>query len=429
MWQRLIIVIVIGLLGWQAVVMGIAQMQSERLAAIYAGWATPWVDAVDSILPDAKVNLTADGWASLTDQALVRGNQTDAEAYAWRAVNRNISSGRAVARLLNIRDLQHKMEAGDRLAALASRLWPMHSDALLRISAHWIAREDLKQLMPVLNTLMTQTGEFNAQLYPALHQLAQAEDVNATLKQYVAQAPTWWPAFFAYLCAQEKDLSLIRTYYQIRQQADKPLLKSEQIPYVNRLLQAQQWQQARTIWAQTLEPEQQQLATDGLYDGGFEGEIHNEGFAWYFSPTPLVAIDTGLTGGIDGKRALHIAFKAQKKPINFQQVWQRLVLPSGDYTLKLRYRLDSFNTGKGLQWRIRCDAGDTTLLGESQPLTGSGNWQALSVNFSVPASDKDTQPGGCATQMLRLEAASQYAHERLFEGGLWFDDVEVKAVK
>jgi hypothetical protein len=31
--------------------------------------------------------------------------------------------------------------------------------------------------------------------------------------------------------------------------------------------------------------------------------------------------------------------------------------------------------------------------------------------------------------MLRLEAASQYAHERLFEGGLWFDDVEVKAVK
>ncbi|MGB3918378.1 MAG: hypothetical protein WBL07_13165, partial [Thiothrix litoralis] len=247
MWQRLIIVIVIGLLGWQAVGMGIAQMQSERLAAIYAGWATPWVDAVDSIPPDAKVNLTADAWLSLTDQALTQGNIGNAEAYLWRAIQRNISSGGAVARLLYIRDMQGKTEEFDNIALLAERLWPVHEDALLRTSAHWLKRGNIDQLLPLLDSLLTQTAAYNAKLFPALHVLARTDQTSTIVKQYVAQAPTWWPAFFAYLCAQEKDLSLIRTYYQIRQQADKPLLKSEQIPYVNRLLQAQQWQQARTI--------------------------------------------------------------------------------------------------------------------------------------------------------------------------------------
>ncbi|OQX08785.1 MAG: hypothetical protein BWK73_24550 [Thiothrix lacustris] len=428
MVQRLILLVVIGLLGWQAVTMGVAQMRSERLAAIYLGSSIPWTDAIDSIPPNASINLTSDAWVSLADQALTQDNLNHAEAYLWRAIQRNISSGGAVARLLNIRNTQGKIQEVDNIAVLSIRLWPVHEDTLLRASAHWLKKGDIAQLLPLLDKLLTQTPAYNAGLFPALHTLAQTEETAPFIKQYAHQAPAWWPAFFNYLTLNETNLSVVEAYYQARQQATKPLLKSEQMPYINRLLQAQEWQQARKIWLTTLAPTEQALAHAMLYDGGFEGSVHNEGFAWHFNPTTGVAIDTKLTGGINGKRALHIAFKQQKTPIHFQQVSQRLVLPTGDYSLSLRYRLDGLNTRKGLQWRVRCDAGATDLLGESITLKGSGSWQTLAFEFSVPDTS-DTAKQGCTAQLLRLEAASQYAHDHLFEGGLWFDDIAIKAVE
>ncbi|MDQ5767578.1 hypothetical protein [Thiothrix subterranea] len=430
MWLRLVLIAVLSLLGWQVVERGMGQMYSERLAAIYTiGWVTPWVDAVDSIPPDSALSLSADAWASLSDQALVRGLHANAETYAWRALNRDMSSGRAVARLLALRDTQQQLNEADKLAHLAYRLWPVHSDALLRVASHWIVREDLKQLLPILHVLMTQTGEYNQALFPALHELAKSDEA-VHLKQYVSQAPQWWPAFFSYLCQQESDLAIVTAYYRERLKATQPLQQSEQTPYINRLIKDQQWQQARDIWITTLSEKQQKFATTFLYDSGFESDRYNEGFAWHLNSTPLVTINTGSTGGITGKQALRIAFKTPKKPIHFQQIWQRLTLPADHYTLTLRYRADNFITAKGLQWRMYCDTPTPSLLGESQILNASKDWKTLSMNLKVPQEitspvEKDHKSQPCAAQILRLEAASRYAHEHLFEGTLWIDDIAI----
>lgn len=445
MWlQRAALLAAVVLLGWLVVEQGTGQMVSERLSAIYAGWAKPWVDGIDSISPDSHRVLTTDAWTSLADQALVRGDRQKAEAYAWRGIGQNITSGRPISRLLNVRDIQGKLGNTDQLAELATRLWPMHPDALLRVSSHWIARKDFPKTLQALDALMAQTSVYNAKLFPPLLKTAQSEEAKPLLKQYAASAPSWWPAFFTYLAQNEESLANVNQYYQARQQATKPLSKGEQLVYINRLIREKAWTQARQVWLDSLDKSQQSL--DGLlYSGGFESNISNEGFAWYFSSSKQFRVEAGYTSGTNGKQALRITFKDDNKPFNFQQLWQRLVLKPGDYTLTLRYRLDHFDARKGLQWRLRCEDSQE-LLAETPSLQGYSGWEALTVDFTVPPSvathdvnvssddanirGKDSHPEkatvACSSQLLRLETASRFAHEQLFKGTLWFDDFSIK---
>ncbi|UOG92054.1 MAG: hypothetical protein L3K52_17985 [Candidatus Thiothrix sulfatifontis] len=425
MWLRLVLIAVLSLLGWQVVERGMGQMYSERLAAIYAYRTTHWEDAIDSISPDAPYALTSDAWLALADQALARDDSITAQSYLWRALQTNVSSGGGIARFLNINQNNEINSAElDQMALLASQLWPVHEDALLRVAVHWLARGNVEQLLKALDTLFAQTSRYNSTLFPALHTLAQAEQTAPNIMQYAQQAPNWWASFFQYLAQTEDDIALVDKYYQARLTADKPMQKNEHMPYINRLVKEQQWQRAKTVWLKTLTPTHQQLAQDLLYDGSFEGEIHNEAFAWHLSSNTLVTVKTGITGNSIGSKALHIGFKAQKKRIDFAHVWQRLVLPTGDYTLTLHYRLDHFNTAKGLQWRIRCE-GNPTHLGESKALKGyTSEWQTLSMTFNIPDSTDDDSTT-CKTQILRLESASHYAHDQLYEGGLWFDGIQI----
>lgn len=432
MWQRLVVIGALLLLGWQVVANGMAHMASERLAAIYAAsWVSPWLDGIDSIAPDSRLRLTAGAWSSLADQALVRGDKAKAEAYAWRGVNHNITSGRPVARLLVIRDLEGKLEEANHLAEISIRLWPMHEDTLLRVAYHWITREDVNQLLQTLNILLTQTSTYNANFFPPLHELATSAEGIPLLRQYATSAPSWWPGFFNHLTQHEKNLTIVKEYYQARQQSTVPLSKGEQHTYINRLLQEKDWLTARQTWLNSLD-DTVWSRNALLFDGGFESNITNEGFAWYFTSNKQTKIETGSTYGINGKQALRVTFKDDNKPLDFQHVWQRLLLQSGDYQLTLRYRIDHFDSKKGLRWRLRCED-NLAVLAESAPLLGSydNGWKTLTVNVNVPNVDlpHDTIETGatCDSQLLRLEATSRFAHEQLFKGTLWFDDIAIES--
>lgn len=429
--QRSLLIMIVSLLGWQAVTLGNGQIITEHLTASYDPRWTPLPNALEQVAVDDNSILTSDAWSSLAEQAFAAGDISAAEAYALRGINKNLSSGRAASQLIRVygqRDNLERanLERADKLADLTDRLWPVHSNVQLILASHWLrSPADVEKGLKAMNILLSRTSLYNERLFPPMHTLLQDEEGEKMLLQYAQKAPTWWPSFFAYLAQHETKLDTLTQYYQARTQSEKPLLKNEQIPYINRLIKDKHWQQAHQIWQETLNPAQKKVAGHP-YDGGFESELHNEGFAWHFKSTPLVTVALSFTGGITGKQALHIAFKNQKQPINFQQVWQQLTLPPGEHTLSLRYRLDDLDTRKGLQWRIRCDNKSNAILGESQPMKGrTDNWKTLSINFNIPSTGSNPPPP-CAAQMLRLEAVSQYAHDQLFKGGLWFDDITIQ---
>jgi hypothetical protein len=157
-----------------------------------------------------------------------------------------------------------------------------------------------------------------------------------------------------------------------------------------------------------------------IYDGGFEGKRHNTGFDWFFIPNELIDIKQQATFDVEGHNALHLTLHSEQH-INFQHIWQKLVLEPTHYELTFRYRIDNFNGFKGLQWRIRC-LEDNQLVAESPPLQEITPWSTLTVPFEIPAQ-------GCPIQIIRLEASSQHSYEQVFAGELWFDSFYVRQQK
>ncbi|QQZ29897.1 hypothetical protein HMY34_14635 [Thiothrix subterranea] len=426
--QRALLVVIVALVGWQVVTRGNDQILAERLSAPYDTRWTPLLNPLEQVPPNDSRILTADAWSNLSEQAFILGKQDDARAYALRGINQNLSSGRAVAQFVQAYQGDN-LESIDRLADLATLLWPVHGDVQLRMLGHWSKLPpDLEKATKAIHTLLSVTSQFNDKLFPPLHDMLKEEVGGKLLLEYAERAPSWWATFFAYLAQNEPNIDLLNRYYQARETSNKPVSKNEQMPYVYRLIKEKRWQQAQRLWLDTLKPSQQALA-NLVYDGGFEGEVHNEGFAWYWQPTPLVDIKTtGNISGSNGLKALQIAFKGhQQQIINFQHVWQQLILPSGHYMLEMSYRLGDVANRKGLQWRIRCEGDQSILLAEGSALRGSTDgWKNLQITFNVPKPDNNANATSCQTQLLRLEAASPYAHEHLFSGRLWFDDVTIQ---
>ncbi|MFN3786716.1 MAG: hypothetical protein ACK4RS_07740, partial [Thiothrix sp.] len=266
------------------------------------------------------------------------------------------------------------------------------------------------------NVLLTRIPELRQGFYPHLYLALNDPQTRPLVDKFAENPPPWWADFFNHL-ANNPDVPLetLARLYRIHQQANKATASAVSV-YVKRLIKEKQWEQAYAVWLASLPPEAQRLAKT-LYDGGFEGEIYNTGFDWFFHSTKQVKIKPDITFGMEGKKALSIQFSGGQH-LNFQHLEQRLVLKPSTYRLSLRYRTDNFRSTKGLQWRLHCQE-DQRIIGESSAILASHKWSEMELDFSVPADN-------CVAQLLRLEAASAYAHEQIFSGTVWFDKVQLQ---
>ncbi len=124
----------------------------------------------------------------------------------------------------------------------------------------------------------------------------------------------------------------------------------------------------------------------------------------------------GPPGGAGG--ALHV--QSYRGRVVFRKVSKLLVLPPGKYVLDGREKAAAFDTERGTVWRIHCAGPKPRVLGASQPLKGTTDWQAFDAAFEVPA---DT----CPAQWLRLEIDARVDLEKDVGGGsIWFDDLSIK---
>lgn len=373
--------------------------------------------ATADIDPQGWKRLDTDDWLQLANQARQENQLDQAQTFTQQALASNLGSGEAMVQLALLLLHQGKQEQAIQLAELADKLATAQNSTHTYLSAFWSRTKQLDKLLDEWNVLLTRDTSISQSLYPQLQQLTVATPENTPLlDKFAKNPPTWWGSFFNFLVRDEKTPSALLSHlYELRLHSSQPIDSKEMTPYVSRLIKEQQWTEAHAVWLAGLPPEDETFK--GLvYDGGFEGDMHNTGFDWFFGSHPQIDIQQELTFGMEGHRALNVKLSGPQH-VNFQHVWQRLLLKPGHFELTMRFRADSFHTNKGLQWRVRCTE-DNRILAESLPLHESTPWSDLKMEFDVPTEN-------CAVQLLRLEAASSYAHEQVFTGSLWFDAIQI----
>ena len=408
-FRRIVTLTLAVLISWSLYSYGLSHINSEGLLS----------DSDFSVVPQPKpLLLDADALVKQAEALSEAGDDEQAEAVVLSALSQNPTSGRAASFLLSLYEKNNQIAKASEAGELAGKLWPAHGYTHSRLANYWASQGRVDKLLEEWNILLIRDSGLERELFPKLQALTLDSGRLDLLERYVKSPPRWWDTFFSYLSLRANFRDL-QTLYFARLASGIPPSSSERHRYVNRLIKEGRLKDAFDTWFLGLS--QVDMRFGGLiFDGGFESSIVNQGFGWQLSETKNPRISRGTTYGIKGGKALQVVFRKEDR-INFRHISQRLLLTPGDYTLNLRYRLDTLKNPKGLSWRIYCVAGDNSKLGESSALKGKGSWSNLSVDFTVPKS--------CSAQLLRLEAASSYVHDHTFSGSVWFDDVAIRERK
>lgn len=411
-WLICSIVLVLSMgLGQQIYLHGIADINGEQLQ--------------DSNTPYESIKneyyLSAEAKTLLAEKANEAGLFVISEELAIQALTNNITSGAPAAHLLSLYSSQKRDKEAESIAEIAGRLWPSHTYTHTRLADYWFSQQRMDKIIAEWHVLLSRNPNLYNILFPALTELLNQSAYKSLFEPYINNPPKWWQSFFNYL-SRNAQLEHLDEVYQARTRSVTPITIEERQAYITKLLTDKRWKQAYQIWQTSIPENTKGQLTDNnyVYDGDFESETINTGFDWQITNTKNIEINKDSTYGIKGNQALHIRLK-KNEPINFQNIAQTLLLPSGHYELSMRYRLDSLKTAKGLQWRIHCLDSMNDNLVESQRFQGQQAWHDLSVKFDVPSNR-------CNVQLLRLEASSPYRHEHYFDGDLWFDEIKLQPV-
>lgn len=409
--MRVILLIISSWLGLQIFSHGTANISGEHLQNPETTY-----EAINN-----DIYLTADARTLLAEKANEVGEFSVSEQLGIQALASNMTSGAPASYLLSFYSSQKRDKEAESIAEIAGHLWPSHTYTHTRLADYWFSQQRMDKLIPEWHILLSRNASLYSTLFPVLVDFLNQSANKNLFKPYIKNPPNWWQSFFNYL-SQNAQLELLDEVYQERTKSLTPITAEEKQVYITRLLADKQWQQAYQTWQTGISEKAKNQLTDKnyVYDGGFEGYTINTGFDWQITNSKNIAINKDSTYGIKERQALHIHLK-KNEPIDFQNIAQTLLLPSGHYELSMRYRLDSLKTSKGLQWRIHClDAMNESLV-ESQSLQGQQSWRDFSVKFDVPNNH-------CDVQLLRLEASSPYRHEHYFDGDLWFDEIKIQSV-
>jgi hypothetical protein len=184
-----------------------------------------------------------------------------------------------------------------------------------------------------------------------------------------------------------------------------PLSAEEAQPLLDRLVQANRFDEARQLWAGT-------RGSTLVANGDFEKIDTRNGLdvpaSWDISDEDLatIAIEKPAFGG-DG-RALRISAAARSGPI----LSQRLLLAPGAYVLTYRAR-SAAAPGVALRWQMACVSSGASESAQGAPASNA-SWQQMSANFIVPNQD-------CPIQTLALQRPDD-----IHSQAVWVDDIILK---
>ena len=229
---------------------------------------------------------------------------------------------------------------------------------------------------------------------PVLFELliaAAADPLARPALEHTLAAAPWWRGDFLRALGLQGDAAGAQAVLANLALGATPPSPTEYAPFIDRLVAAGTYGDARIAWLAIARP--RDPATADVRDGDFAGASDGTPFTWSTatgvggSSETTTAPDEGAT-----PRALRVDYDGFSMP---QLPTQLLVLPAGRYGLSWRERLDP-PAPERLFWRVRCADTNAVLARAPPPAAG---WRDVTMSVETPRF-------GCAGQWLELVAES-----------------------
>ena len=372
--------------------------------------------AIDSILSWQASNAKA---SYLKARTLEATDPQLSEQFIYRALDANPADVRPLAILAPIEAQRDNQVVADQLINIASTKMPANKSLHLRAASYWIEQRNLEKALDEWHKALTIAPGLGNQLFPVFQKVLENADIQAFLLPYALQPPVWWDGFVAYVTSNTKQSSSTLLLYSMRRQSETPLSADERRYLVKRAIADTNWQQAYLMWVEGLDASRRANLA-GVFDGSFEYVRDKEPFGWQLSSTRYTKTSARPAFGVHGQSALMIKFNNEE--FRYRHLYQRILLPAGDYSFTVNKRTRKL-TGRGrLKWFVYCSEGNR-ITGESRPLLPSMEWEEMKFDFSIP------EDAACSSQVLRLETIGKHAFDHKLSGELWLDDLRIERVR
>ena len=199
-----------------------------------------------------------------------------------------------------------------------------------------------------------------------------------------------------------------------------PFLFEAADPYLERLLQLGQGQEAESVW-QDLEKlgavkrPAPDSVNNAIFNGDFEEPPLNAGLDWRTRSIPYLFVDFADTAAQHGKRCLRVEFTVPRND-EFLAAYQLVpVAPASEYLLKAWVRTQNVSSDSGPRLRVLDTSCPSCLNALSDTTVGTTPWHQISLRFLT----------GPETQLVDLSVIRlrSRAFPTEITGAFWLDDV------
>lgn len=240
----------------------------------------------------------------------------------------------------------------------------------------------------------------------------------ATLKAITDPAPKAQLMLADFLVRQSSFTEAANIYRRIDRLSRRA--EPESVSIINGLIAANQLPLAHELWSDVINEDPNKVAPL-IWNGSFESAINpalNQ-FDWNFKDNEYARIVIDPQNGHSGSNALRLTFLGKDTARIDGEIKQHLVLKSGKkYRLECQYKTRELITSLGPRIVIS-DPAAKNVIAASEPLPeGTRNWQAISLEFTVPASAPDV--------LLQIQRLPKYSYDDPSRGVVWFDDFVLK---
>lgn len=383
--------------GWRIV----GQMQAERHAASAPARALDW-------RPQHPLALQAR--AALQMRA---GDSAGAAATARQLLAHEPLQGQAF-RLVG----EAALAAGDlrqalRLHELAAQRAPRDVAARAWLAQHYLQQGDYPQALVQIDRTLRLVPQRAAKVLPVLVQMAREPGFANALAATLRSRPPWRPQMLAALRAPGAGDPGAANRVMRALHAKGGLDADEYARWLDSLIAMGRWGEAQALWAGSLTLPEGRLPL--LYNGDFAAIPTDAGFDWRRRKVAGVLLQVAAEPGTGGNAA-YLRFLDRRVP--HAGLEHPLLLAPGPYALHMRLRARALRSALGLQWQLAC-AGPAGIIGRSEPVEGSFEWQERRIAFTVPAQ-------GCPGLWLRLvNPVSGAGAAQRIAGELWLDDARI----
>jgi tetratricopeptide (TPR) repeat protein len=400
LWRLGILVCVLFIsiwVGWRV----IAQTAAQSLARSHPEAALSWVG-------DEPVALNKLAQQKLLDP---EGNLDSAREWAQRALHSYPLGARAFTLLGLIAERKGDQESADALMQISgARTWRD------RPTQEWLFNREFRRgnfaqaLLHVDAMLRTDPRDLTPELFSTLAKFTANPLAFKALTTFLATSPPWRTWFLSALSGRLANQARLDQLYAALNKMGNPPTKEELRPYLNRLIQDGNFEQAYQTWQDTLLPEHR---TNETYPFNRDFDIPVDGLPFNWNLEVIPGADIQIASSVSGGRNRILLVEFSGSRVRFANVKQLMVLPAGDYSFSGKVRTAELRTSRGLWWHIFCATNPAKTLANTELVSGTMPWTDFTVKFRVPVAD-------CGAQWLQLELPARIDSERKIEGQVWY---------